>query len=1602
MAELIEKDKILTEITAEIDQLKGRIKNLESNYEALSQELSINPIEQELDLIKLKTNNLIGNISGVKTEKYVRVSQNFFDFSKIGYITICSSVAASGTQIRKKLVDTSGMKSALFGASEDVENIKKYLFSKPGFVNKATYLFSNEGFSSPNQISFFEQIRDVFDSNDCEGLLLFYSGHGLAETGDLLLEAKMGNYYITFEKIVELWKQRAFPKALKHLLIILDCCYSGVWVNKLLENGVFDNISVQASSRYDEKSQDLGSNIGGLFTNFFLSSNRFRNFNIDGYEKNTFKKALAQTPQAFGLKNIIQFCYELDNLIVNSWEEFISPCFPTVLNFEDKEKKIGLKVQMIKYSVNEKTLAKPFCHGGFIINEEIITGQSEIFVADNGSTSNGEKYILYLEVRSSEIRINQKGLLSFYEKDGVVKSKYFNRCLSKEYVFELTPELNLMLIGILTTICSDCQKLGEDLNKYVKEMINIFSVLTEANTNRLISSKQSQDEAEEGENGVSLESLEDIKNEKYKVKRCIFSYGSSIPPNFFRSKSCSVTAISLIEVNRNIPEVMQALADCLTLRCLEISRIVFANQKDVDSFNSFLLKCSLEELDFSYSLVEKEGDYQEELEYYENEVEEVEKIEENSNNSIISPLECLSLVTTLKKIKLAVEDTEFNKSQLLQVFKIKGLQEFDFQFNMKDVNELENFMIRLSEEVKKSKSLNSLHLNLCSNTFSNFGLFLHSKSKIKDFKFTCNLDEDELNLKCFEEYKQNYSLSIITPNSKLHNMKVLKKFLSNKNNNITGFQLSSGSNERCINDIALAAQLNLRLMHLDLSNNALFYPDIIKDCLKDHKSLETLKAADCNLWNFSLVCFLQIFSQTSKNKIKVLDISGNSVSDADAFNKIAMIIRFNTNLERLIMNKTFSSLKRTRDCEFDRIMYCKTLIEVEAKYNNERNCYDYLVGTAKSPWSKKLKIINLEGTYLRFSDGENPPSNPFEKLDELEYLSFDCNDSEIRDDYINRYSKSKSVDTSDILNPTLDSVINESNKEAKSLIINYIKSKVDDGYVEQEDGAEGNENTGHSNIVPIINEVQQGAQPNLIDEDQEAQLNNMMTDDKIDAFSMQTKIRKDSDSDVDESRLAKLIRNRVINDDNFLRKDMLNNISFRTYDIEKLDRFKYDLKEALLRMDIKTIRANEVDLEIVSTILEVIEEKDIILNITKQYETVLARDLNKFLQLEAEGKISLQIFDYNKLCSIKSQIYINYYVKLPAYELPKIYSITFMKAFEGLSHERNSTKYSLYEDFRYETEYISYISISNIISYLFELNLRSLEILEIFRNNNSFGKNTMSLCEFLTPLIELLKIQSPINSFKALIIMDYIIDMPEIAVLIRFLNLVKHSIEQVFFINTSIDAKEASQFFPYLSCLKLKTFALQENLIGDEMAKLLIKYFKEETSLERIFLRNCSITNSNLLLILDSIKTKRLIELDISGIRIEGLANPNAEYQVSLCYNDNLLDMAMNFNTLQQIDFYYMDFSRKKNDLYYLFKNNPNLRKLKFCHCYYFLFYLELVTRNVEKIDLLDFSYSLITKSNYKFYYEISTRYPGATKTKNCFYEDVNELDNNSEDEENN
>jgi len=155
-------------------------------------------------------------------------------YKQLAYICICSSAADYGfgnLTLEESLIN---VKSSLSGVEDDLNKVIKLFMNlaHSRFKNMGKYTFSKESVASIPKKDFFNALKSFFNTKYIEGCILYYTGHGF-DNATILFESPHGNYYVSYDEILDVWNNRKYPNHVKSLTIILDCCYSGSWVNKL-------------------------------------------------------------------------------------------------------------------------------------------------------------------------------------------------------------------------------------------------------------------------------------------------------------------------------------------------------------------------------------------------------------------------------------------------------------------------------------------------------------------------------------------------------------------------------------------------------------------------------------------------------------------------------------------------------------------------------------------------------------------------------------------------------------------------------------------------------------------------------------------------------------------------------------------------------------------------------------------------------------------------------------------------------------------------------------------------------------------------------------------------------------------------------------------------------------------------------------------------------------------------------------------------------------------------------------------------------------------------------------------------------------------------
>ncbi len=162
-------------------------------------------------------------------------------------------------------------------------------------------------------------LQTFFDLNTSQSSLLIYSGHGGLDNNKayLVLECKDDKNQpkderLYYKEIREMWNSRKSKENNKFLLMIIDACHSGGWVEENNNNVDFKDIFIQASCLNYQSSLDIQGK-GGVLLNNFLEKNLEKNFEIYPTDKHT--------PCYSGFYFKIKEYFNID-LMFDSWNDF--------------------------------------------------------------------------------------------------------------------------------------------------------------------------------------------------------------------------------------------------------------------------------------------------------------------------------------------------------------------------------------------------------------------------------------------------------------------------------------------------------------------------------------------------------------------------------------------------------------------------------------------------------------------------------------------------------------------------------------------------------------------------------------------------------------------------------------------------------------------------------------------------------------------------------------------------------------------------------------------------------------------------------------------------------------------------------------------------------------------------------------------------------------------------------------------------------------------------------------------------------------------------------------------------------------------------------
>jgi hypothetical protein len=204
--------------------------------------------------------------------------------------------------------------SSLPGVNMDLINIFRFFTKyKKNYKCHGPVALSADFIAQIDKDSFKEGLRENLFNREGQGTLIFYSGH-CNEEGSWILSTKKANFLFSFQEMVELWDSRK-NIGNRHLLIIIDACHSGIWVEECHKLSRTD-ISIQASCLRDQLSADTNDEKnfkGGTLISSFLSVNKGEKLKVSEIMKN-------QTPNSYGCPFTARNLFEIE-ILFNNYEE---------------------------------------------------------------------------------------------------------------------------------------------------------------------------------------------------------------------------------------------------------------------------------------------------------------------------------------------------------------------------------------------------------------------------------------------------------------------------------------------------------------------------------------------------------------------------------------------------------------------------------------------------------------------------------------------------------------------------------------------------------------------------------------------------------------------------------------------------------------------------------------------------------------------------------------------------------------------------------------------------------------------------------------------------------------------------------------------------------------------------------------------------------------------------------------------------------------------------------------------------------------------------------------------------------------------------------
>jgi len=223
---------------------------------------------------------------------------------------------------------------SLFSGTKIDENSVYFLFRYEPYSKKTTVVLKTiyyEDPKKPTKQDILDGLKLYFetDQGTRKNFILFLSGHGYKDKFYLNTNDNNNNEIIDYNDISEVWLKRNYKSNdnTQHLLIIIDACYSGYWIDRneeLFHNNSHNGISVLSSCNY-ETSRDHpeygGSLIFGINALNNLKNNDLK-IKFKEYVNNN--KYINYKPRFSGFYINIKRNYNLNIFLNGSYEDVSS------------------------------------------------------------------------------------------------------------------------------------------------------------------------------------------------------------------------------------------------------------------------------------------------------------------------------------------------------------------------------------------------------------------------------------------------------------------------------------------------------------------------------------------------------------------------------------------------------------------------------------------------------------------------------------------------------------------------------------------------------------------------------------------------------------------------------------------------------------------------------------------------------------------------------------------------------------------------------------------------------------------------------------------------------------------------------------------------------------------------------------------------------------------------------------------------------------------------------------------------------------------------------------------------------------------------------